>query len=388
MIAGSIQKARPIKLGVVAGFLLVALSAATNAFNGLDPELPQGIPFEVWAYFVPSDNAVTADKVDLGRELFLDPRLSRDSAVSCASCHDPERAFTDGKQLAEGIGGRKGKRNSPTLMNAMFNSGQFWDGRATSLEQQARLPLTNPDEMGNTSLEEVVDRLRAVPRYVLRFRQVFGSDVTIDSLARAIAAFERTLVSGDSPFDRFNSGDTAAMSSSAIRGLGLFRGKARCTVCHAFSQFGGQTYQFFSDQLYHNTGVAANDASFDLLARKAIAISRVPRPAAEIEKLSKFDSAASLGRFLVTANSLDIGAFKTPSLRDVELTAPYFHDGSARTLNDVLKFYLEGGKANLNRDWELHPISLTEDEQADLIAFLKSLTSSESRRAALGPKKQ
>jgi cytochrome c peroxidase len=221
---------------------------------------------------------------------------------------------------------------------------------------------------------------------VVRFREVFGGNITIDSLARAIAAFERTLVSGDSPFDRFNSGDTAAMSSSAIRGLGLFRGKARCTICHAFSQFGGQNYQFFSDQLYHNTGVAANDPSYDLLARKAVAISRVPRPVPAVDKLARSDSAASLGRFLVTGNSLDIGAFKTPSLRDVELTAPYFHDGSARTLNDVVKFYLEGGKANLNRDWELHPISLTEDEQADLIEFLKSLTSSESRRKTLAAK--
>lgn len=343
------------------------------ASAGYEVTLPQGIPADLWAYFIPRDNPITAAKVELGRELFFDKRLSVDGSVSCSTCHDPRLAFADGKQVAEGVLGRQGARNSPTLLNAMFNSGQFWDGRVESLEEQAKLPLINPDEMGNASHEDVVARIRVLPEYARRFREAFGGPVTIESLARAIAAYERTLLSGNSPFDRFTAGDPNAMSESARRGLALFRTKARCTVCHTLNQFSSQVFPFFSDQLYHNTGVAANDSGFGQLSRRALSIGRVG-------DLAGVDRGAVLGRFLVTGNSLDIGAFRTASLRDVELTAPYFHDGSARTLADVVRFYVQGGKANMNRDWELQPVSLDDVEQVELIEFLKSLTSDDTRK--------
>jgi cytochrome c peroxidase len=359
--------------GLIAVGLLVWIFDRSQASAGYEMSLPQGIPPELWSYFIPRDNPITPAKIELGRDLFFDKRLSIDGTVSCSSCHDPKLAFADGKQVAEGVYGRRGTRNSPTLLNAMFNSGQFWDGRAVSLEEQAKLPLINPDEMGNRSHEQVVARLRVIPEYVTRFREVFGSPVTIDSLAKAIATYERTLVSGNSPFDRFMAGDHTAMSERAWRGLALFRTKARCVACHTLNQFSSLFSPFLSDQLYHNTGVAANDEGFTQLTRRAASME-------SIGDLAKADRRGSLGRFLVTGNSLDIGAFRTASLRDVELTAPYFHDGSARTLADVVRFYVEGGKANAHRDWELQPVNLDEVEQLELIEFLKSLTSDDTRK--------
>jgi cytochrome c peroxidase len=368
-----------VVLAAVATFICVATFGRASASSEI--ALPNGVPPELWSYFVPRDNPTTRDKVELGRELFFDKRLSSDGTVSCATCHNPELAFTDGKQFAEGVSGRRGTRNSPTVLNAMFNVGQFWDGRAQSLEAQATLPLINPDEMGNRSYDQVVARLRATPGYPERFRAVFGRAPGIDLVAKAISAFERTLVSGASPFDRFTAGERDALSDSALRGLALFRGRARCTSCHAIGQFLAQPYPFFSDGFYHNTGVAANQPDFASLAQQAVAISRMKTPGTALRNLAGQEGAQSLGRFLVTGHSLDIGAFRTPSLRNVELTAPYFHDGSMRTLADVVKFYVQGGKANPHRDWDLLPVNMTDDEQNDLIEFLKSLTSTNARRA-------
>jgi cytochrome c peroxidase len=243
------------------------------------------------------------------------------------------------------------------------------------------MPLTNPDEMGNRSLEEVVARLGAIPEYSNAFRQVFNAQVSIDGFAKAVAAFERTLVSGDSPVDRYLGGDLNALSDSARTGLVLFRGKARCGVCHAFNaNFSAfSTFPFFTDGNYRNTGVAANYSGFTSLARQAITASRDESGKAILE-LAKHERAGELGRFLFSGNTLDIGAFRTPSLRNVALTAPYFHDGSAATLEDVLRFYLKGGNENPNRDWQLEPVSLTESEQRDLIEFLRALTSDDVRR--------
>jgi cytochrome c peroxidase len=321
----------------------------------------------------------------LGRQLFFDPLLSADSSVSCATCHDPNRAFTDGRKTAVGIANRKGARNTPTILNAMFNSSMFWDGRADSLEGQAILPLVNVDEMGNSSHEQVVKRIAAVPAYADQFRTVFGKAVTIDSLAKAIAAYERTLVSGNAPLDRFLAGDRNAMSESAQRGFNLFRTKARCTVCHNLNT----SFPFLTDGNYRNTGVAANFGSFEALSRSAIGAA-ANRSSSEAlhhgssarSALEKQEGAAELGRFLVSEDALDVGAFRTPSLRNVELTAPYFHDGSAATLTDVVRFYNQGGNANTNRDWELQAINLTEAEQQDLIEFLKCLTSDDARKLA------
>src|SRR5262249_15444610 len=183
--------------------LITRADETSNAPERLEFTPPRGIPVDVWAYYVPKENPLTRSKVELGRELFFDKRLSSDNTVSCASCHDPQLAFTDGKRVSEGVGGRLGTRNAPTILNAMFNSGQFWDGRAATLEEQAKLPFINPDEMGNSSHAEVVGRVKNIESYNDKFRRVFNSDVTIDSIAMAIAAYERTLVSANSPFDRF-----------------------------------------------------------------------------------------------------------------------------------------------------------------------------------------
>ncbi|HKA21030.1 MAG TPA: cytochrome c peroxidase [Blastocatellia bacterium] len=378
------KRLRAIKLGVIlilSSFPALVSAADSPKSSTFEIRIPRGLTHDLWLYFVPADNPMTAEKVELGRKLFFDTRLSADSTVSCASCHDPKRAFTDGKPLAEGINTRRGVRNSPTLLNAMFSTGQFWDGRAATLEEQAKMPLTNPDEMGNRSINEVVSTIAGIPEYSKAFRQVFGGTVSIDGFAKAVAAFERTLISGDAPIDRYLAGDLDALSDQARNGLVLFRGKARCTVCHQFnanfSSF--STFPFFTDGNYRNTGVAANFTGFNALARRAIQASRDTTGAATLE-LSKHERAGELGRFVVSGNTLDIGAFRTPSLRNVELTAPYFHDGSAATLEDVVRFYVKGGNENPNRDWQLEPVSLTESEQRELVAFLKALTSDDARR--------
>jgi cytochrome c peroxidase len=223
--------------------------------------------------------------------------------------------------------------------------------------------------------------MAADPEYVRGFQQVFGGPVTIDGFAKAVSAFERTLVSADSPLDRYISGDLNALSESARNGLILFRTKARCGVCHVFNQnFAAfATFPFFTDGNYRNTGVAANFSGFEVLAVRAMAAAR-DKSGQSFAALVKHEGAGELGRFVTTGNILDIGAFRTPSLRNVELTAPYFHDGSAPTLEDVVRFYVKGGKKNPNRDWQLDPVELAENEQKDLIAFLKALTSDDARR--------
>jgi len=380
------KRTRAVKLAIV-GVLAVLMPALVRASDSnagsssFEIKMPLGIPIELWTYFVPNDNPVTAAKVELGRKLFFDARLSADGKISCASCHDPGRAFTDGRKVAEGIGGRLGTRNSPTLLNSMFSTGQFWDGRAGTLEEQAKMPLTNMDEMGNGSLDEVRAKIAAVPEYVKGFQEVFGGPVTIDGFAKAVAAFERTLVSGDSPLDRYLAGDLNALSESARNGMILFRTKARCGVCHVFNQnFAAfATFPFFTDGIYRNTGVAVNFTGFNALARRAMAAARDESGDA-LAALSKHERAGELGRFVTTGNILDVGAFRTPSLRNVELTAPYFHDGSAATLADVVRFYVKGGNENPNRDWQLEPVPLTEIEQRDVVEFLKALTSDDARR--------
>lgn len=384
-----ISRIKLVVLTFLLGAPVLVLAADSNNSNSapaFEIKLPLGIPQELWAYFVPTDNTMSASKVELGRKLFFEQRLSADGSVSCASCHDPARAFTDGKRVAEGIGGRRGVRNSPTLLNAMFNAGQFWDGRASSLEDQGKMPLTNPDEMGNRSLDEVAARIGAIPEYAKEFQQVFSSAVTIDAIAKAIAAFERTLVSANSPLDRYLAGDFAAMSEEARSGMILFRGKARCGVCHAFNQnFSAfTTFPFLTDMNYRNTGIAANYDGFNMLARRAMTAAREQADGG-LSEVAKHERAAELGRFLISGNTLDVGAYRTPSLRNVELTAPYFHDGSAPTLEDVVRYYVKGGNQNPNRDWQLEPVALSESEQHDVVQFLKALTSDDARRMAGHP---
>jgi cytochrome c peroxidase len=369
-----IPRQKSLRLLVVSAFAIAASLWLAPDFSAQQPlwrsSIPLGLPADTWDYYVPRHNPMTPAKIELGRKLFFDARLSADRRISCASCHDPKLAFTDGRATASGIAGRRGERNSPSLLNAMFNTGQFWDGRADTLEDQAVQPLINPLEMGNNSYDEVVNRLRAIPEYRAEFRSVFGAEVKIELIGKAISAYERTLVSGDAPFDRFIGGDQSAISDAAKRGFALFRGRARCSRCHTFSD----ALPFFSDFNYHNTGVAANHPNFDKLSRQAYAAIETDKAREMIDELAKQEGGQELGRVLVTYQVFDIGSYRTPSLRNIALTAPYFHDGSAKILTDVVRFYNQGGRQNINREWDLGALSLSEDEQRDLAAFLESLT--------------
>jgi len=360
-------------------FALIATIGFVPGFNAqqiaFTSAIPLGLPEDTWNFYVPKKNPLSPAKIELGRKLFFDSRLSRDGKISCSTCHKPELAFTDGKPVAEGIEGQLGTRNSPSLFNVTFNAAQFWDGRVNTLEEQAVEPLVNPLEMGNRSHGEVVDRLCAIDEYKREFRAVFSSDPSIRAVGQAIAAYERTLISGDSDFDRYVAGDQFALSDDAKRGLATFRGKGRCSRCHIVSEH----RPFFTDFAFHNTGVAANHPEFDRLSRQAAAAAETDQAKAVIDKLSREIGGQELGRILVTYQIFDIGAYRTPSLRNIALTAPYFHDGSAKTLADVIKFYDGGGKENFNREWDLDPLHLTDQEQHDLIAFLGSLTGREKK---------
>lgn len=331
--------------------------------------VPTGLPADTWDYYVPSSNPITAQKIALGRRLFFDQRLSANGTIACVTCHRPEYGFTDGKPVAEGIGGQRGTRNSMSILNVIYNGAQFWDGRVDTLEEQALEPLVNPVEMGNRSVVEVVERLQADEGYRREFEQVFGGEIDGARIAAAIATFERTLVSGDSPFDRFQAGDENALSSAARRGLAVFRGRGRCSRCHTISE----QLPLFTNYAYQNTGVAAGDPRFAELGRLAAeAIER--SDSAALSQIGSRPGGAQVGRALRSSLLFEIGSYRTPTLRNVGITAPYFHDGSARNLTEVVRFYNEGGRANLNLDEELHPLGLSADEQRDLIAFLESLT--------------
>jgi len=342
--------------------------------------LPKGLPADLWEILIPPDNAVTPEKVELGRRLYYDKRLSADGTVSCATCHDPEKGFADGKKVGEGIGGKKGARNSPTVLNSMFNEFQFWDGRAPSLEEQAKGPMINPVEMGMKDHGAVVAVVAKDAGYAADFQKIFGRAANIDDIAAAIATFERTVVSGDSAFDRFQAGDKAAMSASAQRGWELWNGKARCNTCHPFAP----NTPNFSDNKFHNIGIAAKNHDFAALARKAAQVT-------DVETLAFDPAYAELGRFIATRQQKDLGAFKSPGLRDIALTAPYMHDGSEPTLLSVVEFYNKGGEPNPFLDGGITPLKLTDGEMKDLVAFMESLTGqgegAANRPALRDPKK-
>jgi cytochrome c peroxidase len=343
------------------GCVLAATVWSHAAETGWRP--PRGLPADLWELLVPPGNPVTPEKVELGRRLYFDKRLSKDGTVSCATCHDPQHGFSDARKTSAGVGGKTGARNSPTVLNAVFNEFQFWDGRAPSLEEQAKGPMINSVEMGMDSHDVVVGVVRGIPEYQAEFRKVFGREPNIDDVVAAIATFERTVVSGDSAFDRFHAGDKAALSAEAQRGWELWNGKARCNTCHPF----GDATPNFSDNKFHNIGVAAKGRDFAGLARQAAAVS-------DPQKLAFHADFTELGRFITTRQPKDIGAFKTPGMRDVALTAPYMHDGSEATLLDVVNFYDRGGEPNPYLDGGIVPLKLTEQEKKDLVAFMESLT--------------
>jgi cytochrome c peroxidase len=341
---------------LVAVVVVVAL-AVVWIYRGPQPEAPPpavpiGTPLEIAAPLglppvpFPADNPPTAETIALGRRLYYDPILSVDNTVSCATCHHPDFGFSDGEEVSDGVGGKTGTRNSPTVFNSAYLTTQFWDGRAPSLEKQAEGPVENPVEMAHT-LAGVEQKLMADPSYRAEFKKAFGADrISYEMVEKAIASFERTVVSGNSPFDRyFYGGEKTALSDAAQRGLEVFRDpkKGNCAVCHTIEE----DYALFTDNEFHNLGVG--------LTLKG----EFPDP----------------GRYEVTKNEADRGKFRTSTLRNITLTAPYLHDGSARTLKDVIDFHIGGGNSNPNLDPEIHVLDfLTGQERADLLAFLESLT--------------
>ncbi len=284
---------------------------------------------------VPAENPLTMRKSELGKRLFFDKRLSADGSVSCAVCHEPERAFTDSRRVAVGAFGRVGTRRVPKLVNRGFGASFFWDGSAPTLEEQVFKPILNPLEMALAE-DEAVRRVRQEGTYLRAFEQAFGEPPSKRTVSYALASYVRTIRSGDSAYDRYQAGDTDALTAAQKRGLRLFRGKANCVVCHLGPNF--------TDEEFHNTGVGWNGAT-----------------------------ARDLGRWKITGRDEDAGKFKTPTLREASLTAPYMHDGSLASLRDVIDFYDDGGVGNPYLDPEVVPLGLTGVEKADLEAFLEAL---------------
>ena len=286
--------------------------------------------------YVPADNPLTKGKIELGRILFFDKRLSKNNTIACASCHMAKKGFTDGMPVSTGIHGLKGGRSAPVSFNRVYSKMQFWDGRAATLEDQSIGPFANPIEHGFANHDEMVAKMKKIPGYRKLFQEVFGGEITIQDVGRAVASFQRTVLSGNSAVDKFDiGGDASALNDSGKRGLELFRGKARCTRCHSGFNF--------TDEKFHNLGIGWDDNKVDL------------------------------GRYMETKNPEDIGAFKTPTLREIARTGPYMHDGRFKTLEEVVKFYNQGGVKNPHQDNTIIPLELTDEEQQDLVAMLKSL---------------
>jgi cytochrome c peroxidase len=293
---------------------------------------PLGLP----AVPVPADNPMTAEKVELGKMLYFDTRLSGDGKISCATCHDPRKGWAEHQPTSKGIGGKFGERNSPTVINSAYATSQFWDGRAKTLEEQALGPIENPIEMGH-KLDVMISDLSKLSDYSDRFQKVFGTPVNKEGVARAIAAFERTILSGNSPYDRYQAGDKTALGRQQQRGLQLF--EENCATCH--------TSPLFSNYRFYNAGVSMNKKKPDE------------------------------GRKSVTGKDRDFGKFRVPALRDVASTAPYCHDGSVATLADAVALMAGGGIDNPHLSAQVKAIreaELTAEDQADLVAFLKALS--------------
>jgi cytochrome c peroxidase len=310
---------------------------------------------------IPVSNPLTKGKYELGRQLYFDPRVSLDGTVSCATCHNPDKGWTDQMPVSTGIAGQTGGRSAPTVLNTVYGKTMFWDGRAPSLEGQAQGPIQNPIEMGTQSYKEIVERLRTIPGYRDQFQKVFGTNVTLDGMAKAIATFERVAaLSGNSAYDKYNGGDMKALSDSQKRGMVLFGlrlsldddfrtdvvlQKAKCTICHVGSNF--------TNEQFHNLGIGWDSKT----------------------RSGKF---TDLGRWAIepigAKDDTTIGAFKTPTLRDIERTAPYMHDGSLATLEQVVEHYDKGGNVNPSLDPDIKKLGLTPQEKADVVAFMKALT--------------
>ena len=303
----------------------VVVTGTTQAQQKM--KLPLGLQAD--AAFIPDDNPQTPEKIALGKKFFWDKRWSASGTVACVSCHEPGRGWTDPQQFSTNFAGKPTPRRAPTIINRLFSDLQLWTGLRASLEEQALKDSNRTDE-------KVVEHLGSVPTYQQEFRKVFGRELDPDGVAKAIAAYVRTIASGNSPYDRYRAGDKSAMSAEAQRGLAIFESKALCVRCHAGFNF--------TDEGYRNIGVGMDKDNPDL------------------------------GRHTVTKKEEDKGAFKTPTLRDVAKRGPYMHDGSQKTLQEVVAFYNQGGHKNPWLSSDVKPLKLTDQEQKDLVAFLNSLS--------------
>ena len=333
-------------------------------------EAPAGLDPVVWAAFIPKDNALTRRRVELGRKLYFDTRLSRDGTVSCATCHDVTRGFTDQRKVSEGIKDQVGQRNAPTVLNTALLETLFLDGRSPTLDHQAKMPILNPIEMGMPDEAAAVEAIRSDPAYGKAFKEAYGRGVNYEDIGRAIGAFERTLVFIDSPFRRFLGGDARAVSADARAGWALFNGKARCVTCHPVNL----SNPLGTDNRFHNIGVSARHQNFESLARRALKALGEDPSEKKLDELALATEMSELGRFMVTKNRSDIGAFRTSMLLNVGITPPYMHDGSLPTLWDVMDHYNKGGEPNPFIDGGMEPLALTETEIHQMVAFLFSLT--------------
>jgi cytochrome c peroxidase len=374
---------------VGAAVLIGALMAHVGAAADQGP--PLGLP----AVPIPKDNPQTPAKIALGDKLFHDQRFSSTGEVSCSTCHEKAKAFTDSPlKTSEGIAKLTGTRNAPTVVNAAYMEKQFWDGRSPSLEDQALHPFVNPVEMGLQDHDPILKIVRTDPEYVKAFKEVFGKSgdaITMHEVTQAIAAFERVQVAGDTPFDRwFYGGEPDAMTAAQKRGYEIFINQGRCVSCHIIEQ----TQAIFTDNRFHNIGVGINNIQKDIpTLSKEFLHAEATLTEVDVEVLTD-PRTSELGRFAVTRGLDDMGAFKTPTLRNVELTAPYMHDGSLATLRDVVVHYNNGGVTNKGdhvNDYlsgGIRPLNLTDKEIDDLVAFMEALTSPQIAAAAKAAEKK
>ena len=345
-----------------------------------DVKTPLGLP----AVNYPENNPQTPEKIALGEKLFNDKRFSSTGEVSCATCHDPKKAFTDSPlKVSEGINKLTGTRNAPTVINTIYFKTMFWDGRSPDLEDQALHPFVNPVEMGLKDHQPILNIVKSDPEYTQAFKTVFGKsgdEITITEVTKAIAAFERTIVAGDSPFDRyFYGGEADALTEQQKKGFDLFVNEGRCVSCHVIEQ----TQAVFTDNRFHNVGVGINDIQQDVpeLAGEYIKAD-LTKEEVDVKVLTDKRS-SELGRFALTTEFDDLGSFKTPTLRNIAVTAPYMHDGNLATLRDVVVHYNNGGvtvEGNPVNDFlsgGIRPLNLTDEQIDALVAFMEALTSPE-----------
>jgi cytochrome c peroxidase len=338
-------------LGCTVGALLLLVVGCKGPVSAkpIGPAVAIRPPLGLPAVPIPKDNWPTTDSIALGRRLFYETRLSKDNSLSCSSCHKPQSGFSDSRELSLGVGGTKGERHAPSLINVAYDPLLFWDGRVLSLEDQVGSPIANVLEMNQTHAASV-DKLKDDPLYQQMFLAAFGTqDVTMQRMENALASFERTILSGNSAFDRYQyEGKKDALTPAQVRGLTVFMDPERgnCAACHTVSQ----KYALFTDGKFHNTGEGAGDSAGDS---------------------AQFND---LGRFVVTKVEAERGAFKTPTLRNVALSGPYMHDGKLKTLKDVVDFYAGRGNSNVNLDKRVAAIVLNGRDRSDLVEFLNALT--------------